>query len=520
LRVVAIVVVGCSNTISEFHDSSGGLSGDAGSAGSVFGPSSLSGSIAINNTQPVTYSLDATLDIVVSNACDMRFSNDGAFWTPWEPYAVSRAWALAYRIGETRAYAEFRDAAGNVFVTSDAIQFIDRVIASDPAAGSNLGRCVSVSADGALVVAGAPGDVAGTGPGRGSAYVYRWDGLVWSETKLTASDGAVGDNFGCGVAVSGDASTIAVGAAYADIGAAADRGAVYIFRWNGSAWAHSKLTASDGAANDRFGCGVALSSDGSTLVVGAFGCLSTRGAVYVYRRSGESWIEEKIVDPDGKADDFYGNSVSVSADGGLVAVGAFYYDNIVIPGLDVRPDQGAVFVYRWNGSAWVGSMITAAGGKSHDRFGKSVSLSANGGSLAIGAWEVDVSVLHDDRGSAYVYRWNGSSWQEHIVLPPDGIDGDRFGSGVSLSADGASLIVGSIYNDIAGNDDQGSAYRFEWNGSGYVHTKKLTALDGAAGDYFGVNVSLSADGVTAVIGSYKDAVTVPNQGSAYIFRSN
>jgi len=516
-----VTAAGCSNTLSEFGDnSSGGGSDVVGSSGSIIGASSMSGAVAINNDEPVTYSLDAVLDSGVSNASDMRFSNDGVSWSPWEPYAASRSWALGYRNGDTSVYAEFRDPSGSVLPRGDSIRFIDRVIASDASVNANLGCCVATDSNGSTIVAGAHQDTVGAHAGQGSAYVYRWDGVVWHQTKLTASDGAAGDEFGCAVAISGNASLVAVGAKHAAVGANACQGAVYLYRWDGSSWAHSKLTAFDGAVNDRFGYSVALSSDGNTLVVGACGYLSTRGAVYVYRWSGGSWSGERIVDPFGKADDFYGNSVSVSADGGLVAVGAFYYDNIVIPGLDVRPDQGAVFVYRWNGSAWVGSMLTAAGGKSHDRFGKSVSLSANGGALAIGAWEVDVSVFHDDRGSAYVYRWNGSSWQEHIVLPPDGIDGDRFGSGVSISSDGAALLAGSVYNDIAGNINQGSAYRFEWNGSGYVHTKKLTALDGAAGDCFGLYVSLSADGITSVVGSYKDTVTLSNQGSAYIFRNN
>ena len=91
------------------------------------------------------------------------------------------------------------------------------------------------------------------------------------QTKLTASDGATGDNFGWSVAVSGDGNSVVIGARYDD-DRGSNSGSAYVFTRSGSSWTQqAKLTASDGAASDNFGWSVAVSGDGSTAVIGAHG---------------------------------------------------------------------------------------------------------------------------------------------------------------------------------------------------------------------------------------------------------
>jgi hypothetical protein len=103
--------------------------------------------------------------------------------------------------------------------------------------------------------------------------------------KLTASDGAAGDRFGSSVSLSGDGSVALVGA-YADDDKGTNSGSAYIFTRNGSTWTEqAKLVASDGASDDRFGYSVSLSSDGNTALIGAYlddDKGTDSGAAYVY----------------------------------------------------------------------------------------------------------------------------------------------------------------------------------------------------------------------------------------------
>ena len=94
----------------------------------------------------------------------------------------------------------------------------------------------------------------------GSAYIFKRDGTSWSQQqKLTASDGAAGDDFGRSVSISGDYAIIG---AYGDDDKGTNSGSAYIFKWNGTGWVQQqKLTASDGAANDWFGHSVSISGD-------------------------------------------------------------------------------------------------------------------------------------------------------------------------------------------------------------------------------------------------------------------
>jgi len=153
--------------------------------------------------------------------------------------------------------------------------------------------------------------------------------------------------------------------------------------------------------------------------------------------------------------------------------------------------------------------LLASDGAGGDLFGWSVSVS--GDTAVIGAWWDDDSGTNS--GSAYVFRFNGWSWvQQAKLLPSDGAAGDDFGLSVSVSGDTA--VIGARFDDD--NDpNSGSAYVFRYSGSSWVQQAKLLAADGAAGDNFGLSVSVSGD--TAVIGAPQDDDYL---GSGYVFRLN
>ena len=149
----------------------------------------------------------------------------------------------------------------------------------------------SVSMDGNVVVVGAPSGDAPNMELSGTAYVFRFDGSNWIEEQLlSASDASFGGAFGFSVSVSGDA--ILIGAQIDSKSCPAKGtqcGAAYVFRHDGNTWLEeAKLTASDAAANDRFGYSVSL--DGDVGIVGAFlgdsPSMEDSGAAYVFRYDG------------------------------------------------------------------------------------------------------------------------------------------------------------------------------------------------------------------------------------------
>ncbi len=378
--------------------------------------------------------------------------------------------------------------------------------ASDGAINDNFGQSVAISSDGSVFISGAPNDD-DRGDSSGSAYIYNWTGSAWNQTKITPSDGVTGDCFGQSVAISSDGNTAIIGAYASDIHGGS--GSAYIYNWTGSAWNQTKkLTASDGATGDHFGQSVAVSSDGSKIVIGAYtdddnGDKS--GSAYIYNWTGSTWNQTKITPSDGAARDNFGWSVAVSSDGSTVIVGAQCDSNN-------GEIYGSAYIYNWTGSAWNQTKkLTASDGTPSDIFGRSVAVSSDGSKIVIGAYADDEN--GDDAGSAYVYNWTGSTWNQTKITPSDGVTGDCFGQSVAISSDGSTIIIGA-YTDDDNGDKSGSAYVYNWTGSAWNQTKKLTTSNGAARDYFGQSVAVSSDGNSAVIGACgKNSY----QGSIYLF---
>jgi hypothetical protein len=365
-----------------------------------------------------------------------------------------------------------------------------KLTASDGEQGDGFGVSVSISGDYAVVGAGGDANCSG------SAYVFRRDGTAWiEETKLTASDGAEGDEFGVSVSISGD---------YAVVGAYGDanyRGSAYVFRQDGTAWVEeTKLTASDGAEGDSFGWSVSISGD--YAVVGAGGDANYSGSAYVFRRDGTAWVDEtKLTASDGAAYDNFGRSVSIS--GHYAVVGASGDD-------DNGLSSGSAYVFRRDGTAWVEeTKLTARDGTPGHGFGESVSIS--GDDAFVGASGDDDNGLGS--GSAYVFRRDGTAWVEKAkLIASDGAAYDYFGGSVSISGDYA--VVAAVANDDNG-EWSGSAYVFRRDGPAWVEEAKLTASDGAAYDYFGRSVSISGD--DAVVGAFLDDDNGEGSGSAYVY---
>jgi len=260
------------------------------------------------------------------------------------------------------------------------------VKASNTGMGDEFGVSVALSGDGNTLAVGAIFEdsstvgVNGT-PDEGAAdsgavYVFTRSAGVWSQQAFVkASNTGAGDGFGFSVALSGDGDTLAVGAPQEDSSTtgvnstpnegAASSGAVYVFTRGAGVWSQQAyVKASKSRTNDQFGHSVALSGDGSTLVVGAplepsstTGVNSTpdelatsSGAAYVFSRSAGVWSQQAYIKaPNTGAIDLFGWSVAVSGDGDTVAVGAIDEDSSTT-GVGSTPnesaaDSGAAYLY-------------------------------------------------------------------------------------------------------------------------------------------------------------------------------
>lgn len=353
-----------------------------------------------------------------------------------------------------------------------------KLAASDSAELDQFGYAVALTPDRAIV--GAYGE----NSYRGAAYVFVKSGSSWTEEqKLVASDGAEGDNFGWSVALNTDRAIVG---AY---GENSYRGAGYVFVKIGNIWSEEqKLVATDGAELDQLSYSVSLTED--TALLGAPGNDSYRGAAYAFVKSGSSWIEkQKLLVNNGSADDHFGDSVAVGVDRALVGA----------PGQD--NSRGAVYGFANRGGSWTEEQrLLASDGSERDHFGNSVSLSA--GRALVGAYWDD-----DFRGAAYVFVDSDGAWgEQQKLVASDGVGGDRFGNSLSLNADRA--LIGAVGYD----SNRGAAYVFAREGSSWAEAQKLVASDGVSPDLFSWSVSL-ADNRALVGANYTDEL----RGSAYAF---
>jgi hypothetical protein len=168
-----------------------------------------------------------------------------------------------------------------------------------------------------------------------------------------------------------------------------------------------------------------------------------------------------------------------------------------------------------NGNISEYNPAVADDGAAGDAMGSSVSIS---GSYAIIGAPLDDVGGNNNQGSAYIFYYNGSGWvQQQKLTALDGAANDAFGLTVFIS--GNYAIIGSAQDDIGANTDQGSAYIYFYNGSTWVQQQKLIASDGVGSDFFGARVSIS--GNYAAIATYLDDVGInTDQGSVYIFFYN
>jgi len=310
----------------------------------------------------------------------------------------------------------------------------------------------------------------------------------------------------------------------------------------------------DSSRGSRFAQSVSLSGD--VAIVGAseeFDRVASAGAAYIYRRGeGGAWQREARLGlgTPGSFDRF-GWSVGISGDVAVVGsngsgaqVAALYrFDGtrwieteILTPAADgfssfgrnvaVSGDvtivgasssrmgdtiqAGAAFIYRFDGASWQEEAALSLGAaRGSALFGKGVAV--HNDLAVVGAPGLGYD---NSQGSVHVYRFNGESWVKEAEIIPDGdITDDDFGQRVAVS--GNVIVVGSPSDDPNG-EDSGSAYVFRFTGTEWFQDSRLTPADGGSFEFFGHDVAVSD--TVVIVGAPGDDDNGMNAGSAYEFR--
>jgi hypothetical protein len=265
------------------------------------------------------------------------------------------------------------------------------------------------------------------------------------------------------------------------------------------------------------------------------------GAVYVFTRSGNTWTQQAYVKASntgeaGTADSFgdgdqFGVSLALSDDGNTLAVGAIAEDS-ASPGIDGNQadnsamSAGAVYVFARTGGTWAQqAYVKPANPDPGDLFGYSVSLSADGNTLAAGSYDEGGSSrgingtpdnMRRGAGAVYVFSRTGATWAQQAYIHASNAEaGDSLGVNVALSDDGNTLLASSLDedckatgvnppgcdNDRADDISTGAAYVFVRSGTTWTQQAFLKSSNTGPNDWFGSRAALSGDGNTAALGA-------------------
>lgn len=266
------------------------------------------------------------------------------------------------------------------------------------------------------------------------------------------------------------------------------------------------------ANTEFFGTSVALSSDASTLVVGAPGndsVFTEQGTAYLFQPngSGSYALKDQLTSDIPVTSEALGKAVAVSADGNRAVVSS---------GFTTNGGKGEVFVYdnrTAQGTGWTRMQMLS--GVSSTRFGFVVAISADATTIAVGA-PYEAGTNANQVGGVYIYTQVAGTWTQQAHLTPGALTSSaEFGYAIALSSDGNSCIVGAPYEDGA-QAEAGAAYVFTRSGSTWTLLKKLTATTPSTAAHFGFSVALTPDGSRAVVGAPDTTVSQTLQGAVWI----
>lgn len=317
---------------------------------------------------------------------------------------------------------------------------------------SETGYAVSMDSSGDRLVVGSPG---------GSycySRAYQWDGGGWVQWGEDIDCDAIGDRSGSALSMSSDGNIIAIGSPYSyRVGARA--GLARVFYWGGSGWVLRGSPIEGEAAGDEFGASIAISADGGVVAIGApFNDSGGEdsGNIRVFSWQEGDWVQRGDSLTGAKAKDRTGSAIQLSDDGSVLIEGA--------PGTPPTPD-GAARVFVWDGGGWEQRGSTLGGGDYYSGFGKSVGIDGDGDSVVVAATAKVFGGRSEGR-TVWVYDWDGSDWlQRHAGLDiPSALPAVLDRSGRSVVVGQPTLARGGLYE--AGDIDAGYLFQSATDAAG------------------------------------------------------
>jgi hypothetical protein len=355
-----------------------------------------------------------------------------------------------------------------------------------------------------------------------------WDG---TPRIIEPSPPVLEDTFGSSVALSYDGYTLYVGVPNHDSGLQ-NVGRVLVYTYGETGWKYSSVINHPfPAAGSRFGAAVSVSEDGLVLAIGSCPIadgVNQSGQIYTYELESGVWVlkdyiyappsddwllteagtpiqtEEEVALFSDAINDWFGTSVSLSSDGQLMATGA--------PRLaEESVETGKVFVFSRYFESWnLSDTISTTNTETY--FGYSVALSSDGLVLAIG--EPYNSDTASEAGAVSIYD---TGWTlRGTIESSDLVADDHFGSAVSLTSDGAKLLVGACGQDDA-NTDTGKVYLFDWDDPSWVESEDFVPADGRDEDRYGSAACIASGGGVIAIGSPMWDTGSLNTGKVYAY---
>jgi hypothetical protein len=298
------------------------------------------------------------------------------------------------------------------------------------------------------------------------------------QTKIVPTNNIGIPNFGSSVSISKDGNTIVVGGSSDNtIGSVW----IYIKSIDGIWTFIQKLSVTDfTVGNVFFGDYVSISGDGNVIAVGGRFNDSSNGAVWIFSKIVDRWYQQtKLTGIDSL---LFGSSISLNYSGNVLAVGA-PMDSLIV-------NIGSTYIYNRFGNVWTQTtkIVSTDRFDNNSRQGTSVSLSSNGKTLAIGG-----SLENGSRGSTWIYTEIDGNWsQQGSKLDITGQY--KQGFSVSLSSNGNILAIGGVNASLRGNV-------WIFNRSGEIWTQMINILPKQNNilSTTGSNAKLSSNGKTLVL---------------------
>ena len=270
----------------------------------------------------------------------------------------------------------------------------------------------------------------------------------------------------------------------------------------------------DPANETDFGRSVAIEGDLVAVGVGADGA---NGAVYIYRRTGRSYVPEaKLECPDDPIGAEFGRSVAIK--GNMVFVGARFAqaaDTDNDGDIDEQDaDAGAVYIFQKYGGKWhMEQKLISPYPQSGSNFGRAVAV--QGDILIVTARKYDSDSENDGTAYEYVFRSGIWTYQAEIIPATDPADEAYFGQSVAVQGD---LMVIGARNDNP--NKAGALYVFRQTSTGWSQMARLTPQDGEKNDQYGFTVAIA--GNTIAVGArradfVKGTKAETDEGTAYVY---